>query len=106
VIDGDCPRLSGIFVSFVLALVNLARHAASPAIDVLEASGSPTDSLLDPAPRGAVTAPDVIVIRLAPRRSVLGSVVSQSTPATGPGHDRSGGATEAVATGARRQLSA
>ena len=57
--------IPGILVSFVLALINLAKRAANPAIDVLEAGGEPTDSLLDEAPTGAVTAPGVIVIRLA-----------------------------------------
>ncbi|MDR5698623.1 SulP family inorganic anion transporter [Agromyces aerolatus] len=57
--------IPGILVAFVLALINLAKRAANPAIDVLEAGGEPTDSLLDRAPSGAVTAPGVIVIRLA-----------------------------------------
>jgi MFS superfamily sulfate permease-like transporter len=57
--------IPGILVAFVLALINLAKRAANPAIDVLEAGGEPTDSLLDEAPSGAVTAPGVIVIRLA-----------------------------------------
>ena len=57
--------IAGILVAFVLALINLAKRAAAPAIDVLESDGEPTDSLLGEAPRGAVTAPGVIVIRLA-----------------------------------------
>jgi SulP family sulfate permease len=57
--------IPGILVAFVLALINLAKRAANPAIDVLEAGGEPTDSLLDEAPSGAVTAPGVVVIRLA-----------------------------------------
>lgn len=57
--------IAGILVAVVLALVNLAKRAANPAIDVLESGGEPTDSLLDAAPRGAVTAPGVIVVRLA-----------------------------------------
>jgi SulP family sulfate permease len=57
--------IPGILVAFVLALINLAKRAASPAIDVLAMNDSPTDSLLDEAPKGAVTAPGVIVIRLA-----------------------------------------
>ncbi|WP_435200336.1 SulP family inorganic anion transporter [Janibacter sp. GS2] len=57
--------IAGIVVAFVLALINLAQRAASPAIDVLAEDGSPTDSLLDEAPPGSVTAPGVIVIRLA-----------------------------------------
>lgn len=57
--------IAGITVAFVLALVNLAQRAANPAIDVLSADGNPTDSLLDEAPAGSVTAPGVIVLRLA-----------------------------------------
>lgn len=57
--------IAGIVVSFVLALVNLARRAARPAVDVLASDGEPTDSLLDPAPAGTVTAPGVVVVRLA-----------------------------------------
>lgn len=57
--------IPGILVAFVLALINLAKRAANPAIDVLEATGEPTDSLLDEAPKGAVTAPGVVVVRLA-----------------------------------------
>lgn len=57
--------IPGILVAFVLALINLAKRASNPAIDVLEASGEPSDSLLVEAPKGAVTAPGVIVIRLA-----------------------------------------
>ncbi|WP_400997530.1 SulP family inorganic anion transporter [Agromyces sp. GXQ0307] len=57
--------IPGILVAFVLALVNLARRAARPALDVLAADGEPADSLLDPAPKGSVTAPGVVVVRLA-----------------------------------------
>ncbi|TPW96075.1 STAS domain-containing protein, partial [Schumannella luteola] len=57
--------IPGIVVAFVLALVNLAKRAASPAIDVLADDGEPTDSLLDDAASGAVTAPGVIVVRMA-----------------------------------------
>ncbi|MFF2272772.1 SulP family inorganic anion transporter [Agromyces sp. NPDC058136] len=57
--------IPGIVVAFVLALINLAKRAANPAIDVLEESGEPGDSLLDRAPKGEVTAPGIIVIRLA-----------------------------------------
>jgi SulP family sulfate permease len=52
-------------VAFVLALVNLARRAANPAIDVLALNDNPSASLLEGAPPGAVTAPGVIVVRLA-----------------------------------------
>lgn len=57
--------IPGILVSFVLALINLAKRAANPAIDVLASTGEPTESLLEEAPSGAVTAPEVVVIRLA-----------------------------------------
>lgn len=57
--------IAGIFVAFVLALVNLARRAANPAIDVLASTGEPSASLLAETQRGEVTAPGIIVIRLA-----------------------------------------
>lgn len=57
--------IAGILVAFVLALINLAKRASHPAIDVLESSGDPGESLLEDAPAGNVTAPGVIVIRLA-----------------------------------------
>ncbi len=57
--------IAGIVVAFALALINLAKRAANPAIDVLESSGDPGESLLTDAPKGTVTAPGVIVIRLA-----------------------------------------
>lgn len=57
--------IPGILVAFVLALINLARRASTPAIDVLESSGDPGESLLEDAPLGSTTAPGVIVIRLA-----------------------------------------
>jgi high affinity sulfate transporter 1 len=54
--------IPGILVAFVLALVNLARRAANPAIDVLASTGEPTDSLLVEAPRGELSAPGIIVV--------------------------------------------
>ncbi|WP_461474441.1 SulP family inorganic anion transporter [Microbacterium sp. HJ5] len=57
--------IPGILVAFVLALVNLAKRAANPAIDVLARNDNPADSLLDEAPAGAVTAPGIIVVRMA-----------------------------------------
>jgi SulP family sulfate permease len=57
--------IPGILVAFVLALINLAQRAANPPIDVLAMNDSPSGSLLDEAPTGAVTAPGVIVVRLA-----------------------------------------
>lgn len=57
--------IPGIIVAFVLALINLARRAARPPIDVLSESGDPAGSLLDGAAPGAVTAPGVVVVRMA-----------------------------------------
>ncbi|GAA1845293.1 SulP family inorganic anion transporter [Agromyces salentinus] len=57
--------IPGIVVAFTLALINLAKRAANPAIDVLLDSGDPGESLLDDAPAGTTTAPGVVVIRLA-----------------------------------------
>lgn len=57
--------IAGIVVAFVLALINLARRAASPAIDVLAENDDPAASLLEGAPQGATTADGVIVIRMA-----------------------------------------
>jgi len=71
--------IPGIVVAFVLALVNLAKRAANPAIDVLASSGEPADSLLDEAPKGQVTAPGVVVVRLAaPLFFANGSVFSDA----------------------------
>jgi sulfate permease, SulP family len=57
--------IPGIMVAFVLALINLAKRASNPAIDVLASTGEPSESLLEEAPAGSTTAPGVIVIRLA-----------------------------------------
>lgn len=57
--------IAGILVAFVFALINLARRAANPAIDVLEADDNLGESLLVEAPAGTSTAPGVVVIRMA-----------------------------------------
>lgn len=57
--------IPGILVAFVLALVNIAKRAASPRIDVLAANDDPLASLLDDAPKGSVTAPGIVVVRMA-----------------------------------------
>lgn len=57
--------IPGILVAFVLALINLTRRAAAPAIDVLAENDDPQSSLLDEAAPGTMTAPGVIVIRIA-----------------------------------------
>jgi SulP family sulfate permease len=57
--------IPGVFIAFVLALVNLARRAASPAVDVLSAQAD-ADQALKPLPTGStMTAPGVIVMRFA-----------------------------------------
>lgn len=71
--------IPGILVAFVLALVNMAKRAANPAIDVLARNDNPADSLLEPAPVGAVTAPGVIVVRMAaPLFFANGAVFAES----------------------------
>jgi len=57
--------IPGILVAFVLALINLAKRAANPAIDVLEADDDAKQSLLEGAPTGATTAPGLVVVRMA-----------------------------------------
>jgi SulP family sulfate permease len=56
--------VGGIAIAFVLALINVARRAAAPAIDILSADDSPTGSLLTQYP-GTSTAPGLIVLRFA-----------------------------------------
>ena len=71
--------IPGIVISFVLALINLARRASAPAIDVLLADGEPGSSLLDSAPSGTATAPGVVVVRMAaPLFFANGSVFSDA----------------------------
>lgn len=86
--------IPGIVVAFVLALINLAKRAANPAIDVLATNDSPSDSLLDGSPTGSVTVPGVVVIRLAaPLFFANGDVFSQAVKHAvgqsqqGPVHD-------------------
>lgn len=74
--------IPGILVAFVLALVNMAKRAANPAIDVLAADGEPSGSLLADAPAGSVTAPGVVVVRMAaPLFFANGDVFSQAVKA-------------------------
>lgn len=71
--------IAGIVVAFVLALINLARRAATPAIDVLAEDDDPAASLLEDAPAGAVTAEGVIVVRMAaPLFFANGTVFAQA----------------------------
>ena len=85
--------IPGILVAFVLALINLAKRASNPAIDVLESSGDPGESLLEDAPAGTVTAPGVIVIRLAAplffaNGAVFSTAVKDAIRSTKPGEVR------------------
>lgn len=71
--------IAGIVVAFVFALINLARRAANPAIDVLAENDDAAASLLENAPDGAVTAEGVIVVRMAaPLFFANGTVFAQS----------------------------
>ncbi|MFC9984611.1 SulP family inorganic anion transporter [Microbacterium keratanolyticum] len=74
--------IPGILVAFVLALVNIAKRASSPAIDVLAADGDPTDALVDQVPRGTMTAPGIVVMRMgAPLFFANGDVFAQAVRA-------------------------
>ncbi|GAA1922830.1 SulP family inorganic anion transporter [Microbacterium aoyamense] len=80
--------IPGILVAFVLALINLAKRAATPAIDVLALNDNPADSLLEEAPHGSVTAPGVIVVRMAAplffaNGDVFSTAVKSAVTATG-----------------------
>jgi SulP family sulfate permease len=57
--------IPGIIISFVLALINIVRHASRPAIDILAADDDPLESLLSEAPAGTFSAPGTIVVRMA-----------------------------------------
>lgn len=57
--------IGGILISFVLSLVNLARRAANPPLDILVGPEDPHVSLTAAAPAGTQTAPGVVVLRLA-----------------------------------------
>lgn len=57
--------IMGILVAFVLAMINMAKRAASPAIDVLASNDTPSGALLVAAPVGTSTAPGVVVVRMA-----------------------------------------
>ncbi len=71
--------IAGIVVAFVLALINLARRASSPPIDVLAENNDPAGSLLDESPRGQLTAAGTIVVRMAaPLFFANGAVFVQS----------------------------
>ena len=57
--------IAGIVVAFVLSLIDLARRAANPAIDVLGGDDSPRHSLLPVAPDVSVSAPGLVIMRFA-----------------------------------------
>ena len=57
--------IGGIVLAFVLSLINLARRAANPAVDILAGSDDPTVSLLDGADDVEETSPGLIVMRFA-----------------------------------------
>ncbi len=57
--------IQGILIAFFLALINLAKRAANPAADVLDAEDLPSGSLLPVQSDGVTTAPGVVVIRFA-----------------------------------------
>lgn len=57
--------IPGIFVAFVLALVNLTSRAASPAVDLLGADADADKALLPMRAGETMTAPGVIVMRFA-----------------------------------------
>ncbi|MEV8214341.1 SulP family inorganic anion transporter [Leifsonia sp. NPDC077715] len=80
--------IAGIVIAFVLAVVNVTRRAANPPIDTLSSDGDPTHSLLDPADPGTLTAPGVVVIRLAAplffaNSTAFGEAVTSAVTATG-----------------------
>jgi SulP family sulfate permease len=82
--------IPGILVAFVLALINIAERASTPAIDVLARNDNPTGSLLDEAPAGEVTAPGVVVIRMAAplffaNGSVFAEAVKRAVTSAGDG---------------------
>ncbi|MCS5721764.1 SulP family inorganic anion transporter [Herbiconiux sp. CPCC 203406] len=70
--------IPGILISFVLALINLAKRAANPPIDVL-ADDDPGSALLSTAAIGTTTAPGVLVIRLAAPLFFANSAVFSDT---------------------------
>lgn len=79
--------LGGLFLAFVLSLLNLARRAANPAIDVLSGGEDPSVSLLESNDGAPLTAPGVAVVRIAApiffaNGSVLADRIKAMTQAT------------------------
>nr|WP_201469441.1 SulP family inorganic anion transporter [Microbacterium hydrocarbonoxydans] len=82
--------IPGILIAFVLALINLARRASTPAIDVLADDDRPSASLLDAAQPGTMTAPGIVVVRMAAplffaNADVFATAVRSAVEAPGPG---------------------
>lgn len=82
--------IPGILIAFVLALINLARRASSPAIDVLAADDRPAASLLDAARPGTMTAQGIVVVRMAApwffaNADAFSTAVRSAVEAPGPG---------------------
>jgi high affinity sulfate transporter 1 len=57
--------LVGVFVSFILAIVNVVRRASSPPVDVLGSDDTPHAALRGGQPDRVLTAPGVVVLRFA-----------------------------------------
>lgn len=69
--------LGGLLFAFVMSIINLARRAANPAVDVLVGPTDPQVSLLESSPVNQPTAPGVLVIRFAaPIFFANGSILS------------------------------
>lgn len=57
--------IPGIFIALILALLNVAKRAANPSVDVLTADDEAQSALVDSAPKGTPTVPGVLVIRIS-----------------------------------------
>lgn len=57
--------ISGIFVSFVLALINVARRAARPAVDILVDDGAEGSTQRAPFAPTVQSAPGILLVRVA-----------------------------------------
>lgn len=71
--------IPGILIAFVLALINLAKRAANPTIDVLTSGSDSRSALVDTASPRTSTAPGVLIIRIAaPLFFANGAVVADA----------------------------
>jgi SulP family sulfate permease len=57
--------LVGVFVAFILSLINVVRRASSPPVDVLGSDGTPHAAYRGGQPDRVLTAPGVVVLRFA-----------------------------------------